>query len=195
LVPVTSYSPQDYALFFQEGEERGFAYFFRQLYPALTLFAYKLTGEKEQAEEIASNAFIKIWQRHHLFDTPESIRAYLYQIVRNDALKALQKAKRQRIITNDVTYLWKDRQETDYFHHLVTAETTRQLQESLDLLPSECRRIFHLLYIEGKSVKEVATELNLALSTVKTQKSRGLAVLKKRFAAFTFAISVWNLLY
>jgi len=79
-------------------------------------------------------------------------------------------------------------QEQDHFHYLFSAEISRQLQESLDLLPTECLRIFHLLYIEGESVKEVATELNLALSTVKTQKSRGLAVLKKRFAALSIAL-------
>ena len=80
-------------LSFQQGEEQGFTWFFHQLYPSLTLYCFKITKDKEVSEEIASAAFMKIWQRHHQFADAQSIKAYLYRIVRNDALKYLAKQK------------------------------------------------------------------------------------------------------
>ena len=176
------YSPQDYALFFQSGEEIGFAWFFRQLYPSLTFFANKIVGEPAIAEEIASTAFIKIWERHTRFSSPEGIKGYLYQIVRNDALKSLNK-KVKGAKVYDVSRLQVADQQENQFQALVAAETSRQLLETISLLPPECSRIFRLLYFEGKTVKETAQQLNLSQSTVKTQKTRGLAVLRKKLAS------------
>lgn len=173
------YNAADYALSFQKGEETGFSWFFRQLYPSLTFYCFKITADKEVSEEIASQAFIKIWQRHQRFSDAHSIKAYLYRIVRNDALKYLDKEKRKASATKEVIYLYGHENEKDHFTSLVTAETSRQLLEAINALPAECSKIFKLLYVEGLSVHETAEALNLSPSTVKTQKKRGIEALRK----------------
>ena len=184
---VQEHTPQDRALSFQRGEEAGFNWFFRQLYPSLTFFAFKITADAAVAEEIASTAFIRIWERHCQFSAPENIRSYLYQVVKNDALKWLQKEKRASIASREAVYSL-DKTELDHFQHLVTAEMTRQLHASMQQLPPECSRVFRLLYIEGKSIKETARELQLSPSTVKTQKARGLALLRTKLATLLHSI-------
>lgn len=49
---------------------------------------------------------------------------------------------------------------------------------------------FVMLYIEGKTVRETVNELRLALSTVKTQKARGLAILRKKIKPYLYCILV-----
>jgi RNA polymerase sigma-70 factor (family 1) len=169
---------EDYILAFVEGEEKGFTWLFRQFYPSLTLYCFKITGDKETSEEIASHSFIKIWAKHDRFNDADSIKAYLYRIVRNDALKHLKKEKQQSAANKEVIYLYPAN-EKDHFTSLVTSETSRLLLNAINALPEACSKVFRLLYIEGKSIKETAEALQLSASTVKTQKKRGIEALRK----------------
>ncbi len=177
----TIHKAEQYAHSFQNGDEKAFAYFFRALYPVLTSYCFSLTGSREISEELVSNAFIKIWQKHERFTNAYSIKAYLYRIVRNDAFKYLQAKKKGAKAFNEVLYLYGNGHQKDHFTSLVKSETLRQLSEAMNTLPTECAKVFRLLYIEGKSIKETATALGLATTTVKTQKARGLAALRKTF--------------
>jgi RNA polymerase sigma-70 factor (ECF subfamily) len=174
------YDFRDYTILFQQGEEKGFAWFFRSLYPALSFYAFKITGDREASEEIASSAFIKIWESHEQFSDPLSIRKYLYCIVRNDALKHLRKEKQSVAFNREVIYLYANEHEKDCFNNLVTTEITLELHQAIDALPAECKKVFRLMYIEGKSIQETAEALHLSASTVKTQKKRGLDALRKK---------------
>lgn len=131
------------------------------------------------SEEIASGAFIKIWQRHEQFADAVSIRKYLYRIVRNDALKHLRKEKRSTANTKEVIYLFANEHEKDCFNSLVTTELIHELHQAINSLPAECKKVFQLMYIEGKTIQETAKALQLSTSTVKTQKKRGIVALRK----------------
>ena len=171
----------EYVLAFQQGEEKGFDFFFRDLFPALCFFANHILDNRCEAEDIASAAFIKIWKRHSQFNDAKNIRSYLYQIVRNDCLKCLQQKERRVRMQKEVEYLTivetKDYCESD----IIRAEFFSALYKALNSLPTECRKVFKMLYIEGKKVSEIAEELKISPSTVKSQKARGLALLKKKF--------------
>jgi RNA polymerase sigma-70 factor (ECF subfamily) len=169
----------NYAILFQQGDEKGFAWFFREYYPALSLYCFKITGDREASEEIASHAFIKIWEKHERFSDASSTKAYLYRIVKNDALKYLAKQKQLAGVNKEVIYLYRGEHERDAFNFLAASEIARLLSKAIDTLPSECSKVFRLLYIEGKSTKETAEALCLSPSTVKTQKARGLKALRK----------------
>ena len=182
------YNSCNYAILFQQGDEKGFAWFFRNVYPALNFYAFKITSDKEASEEIASNAFIKIWQRHEQFTDAISIRKYLYRIVKNDALKHLRKEKQSTSFTKEMIYLYGNEHEKDCFHGLVAAEISRELLDAINCLPAECRKVFQLLFVQGKSIKEAAEELNLSPSTIKTQKARGLTELRKKLVYFFLII-------
>jgi RNA polymerase sigma-70 factor (ECF subfamily) len=189
------YNAHDYALCFQRGEERGFEWFFRQFYPALTLFANKIVYNKEVAEEIASTAFLKIWEKHYKFNRLSGIRSYLYQVVKNDSLKWLQKSNKQQAALDEITYLNRLASEKDHFQHLVSTELIRQLAAFKDFLPPQCSKVFQMLYVEGKSVKETARELNISVSTVRTQQKRGLNEIRERLGlACFFVICIFQFL-
>ena len=171
----------DHALAFERGEEKAFDFFFRQLFPSLCFFANHILDDRREAEDIASSAFIKIWKRHSQFNDSNSIRSYLYQIVRNDCLKFLQQRERTLKMQKEIKYLTpgltKDNCESD----IIRAEFFGALYKALNSLPRECRKVFRMLYIDGKKVSEIAEELKISASTVKSQKARGLALLKQKF--------------
>lgn len=181
---------EDYVFSFQQGEEKGFAWFFNKLYPTLTFYCNKIIGDKEASEEIASHAFMKIWERHERFADADSIKAYLYRIVKNDALKYLRKEKQTTAFNKEVVYLYASEHQKDCFNSLVTTEITNELLLAINALPAACSKVFKLMYLEGKSIKETAEELNLSTSTVKTQKARGLAVLRKMITPVLIIITI-----
>lgn len=175
------YEEIEMTLAFQQGREEGFDFFFRELYPALCFYANRMVDDLADSEEIASDAFIKIWNKRAQFHQPQHIRAYLYRIVRNDCLKLLQRRNKNLKAEADVIYLNSDVAHYDESKELITAEFIRQLYDALSELPTQCSRVFQKLYVEGKSPKETASDLNISIGNVKTQKARGIATLRKRF--------------
>ena len=173
---------------FHNGEEKGFDFFYRKLFPSLCFFANRMVNDKCEAEDIVSNAFIKIWNRHAQFNDAGSIRSYLYQIVRNDCYKFHQQQGKVHEVHKQVKYLsvvdLNDNREAD----IIRAEFYGELYNAINNLPSECSRVFRMLYIQGKTVKEISQELKLSPSTVKTQKARGLAVLRRKLISVMLII-------
>lgn len=176
-----AHTPEEFALAFSRGEEHAFDWFFRQLYPALTFFSNRIIRNQEAAEEIASSAFIKLWAKQAQFTSHQFLKSYLYTIVKNDSLKWLAREGKAKAAMTEVSYL-HPAQEDDYTHAIITSEVTRQLLSTINMLPSECKKVFKLIYLEGKSVKETAEELQVSLSTIKTQKARGLKIIKTKLA-------------
>ena len=171
----------EYALAFQQGEEKGFDFFFREFFPSLCFFANHILDNRCEAEDIASFAFIKIWKRHSQFNNARNIRSYLYQIVRNDCLKFLQQKGKRIRMQKEIEHLTIDNTKGNCEADIIRAEVFSELYKALNSLPTECRKVFKMLYIDGKKVNEIAEELKISPSTVKAQKARGLTLLKKKF--------------
>src|SRR3954469_8578611 len=83
VMPPEKESLQDYVQAFQRGEEKGFTYFFNELYPALLYFAFRIIDDKPAAKDIVEESFIKIWERHTTFTHNKVIKSWLYTTVRN----------------------------------------------------------------------------------------------------------------
>jgi RNA polymerase sigma-70 factor (ECF subfamily) len=172
--------PLEYAYLFSNGDEEGFNYFFKKFYASLCLYANKMIFEKEVSEELVSTAFIKIWKHRQKFDCEENILSYLYTIVRNDCLKYLRKKKKNNTTEKELIYLISQEEEKYHFQTLVWAETLRQLTELIGTLSPQCSTIIRMIYVDGKTTREIADELHLSISTVKTQKMRGMSAMKKK---------------
>lgn len=174
-------------LSFQQGDQKALVIYFNEFYPALCSYAFSFTHDMETARELASEAFFKTWTYRQQFTEPGSIRAYLYKVVRGDASRWRQKKQRLDVvaISDD-----EDPESTDpdEFARLVKAETLRHVYNAIEQLPGECRKVFRMLYVEGKKVKEIAKELNISPSTVKAQKARGLILLRKKIIFLVFII-------
>lgn len=166
------------ALLFQQGEEQGLAFFYREFLPALSLYANKWVEDFSIAEEIASGAFLKAWKMHEKLDSYNAIRAYLYKIVYRDTMHYLRKEKsRSRIekvaASTDIEF-------NSPYDHLIRTETYRIIHSALKELAPGNQKVLTMYYLEGKTTGEIANELGVHPSTVKTQKLRGMEALRKK---------------
>ncbi|MBW7942227.1 MAG: sigma-70 family RNA polymerase sigma factor [Candidatus Kuenenia stuttgartiensis] len=185
---MPQYQPNNqdnYAIAFSRGDEQALAHYFRDLHPALTFYANQWVRDFHLAQEIAADAFVKTWKAHCQFDSYDSIKRYLYTIVRRDSYKI---AKRLNVHPFSTTQSEEgDAADNDTpFSNLVRAETYHILYSALKKLSPGNSRVITMYYLEGKTTGEIARELNLHPSTVQTQKIRGIKGLQKLLKLHVF---------
>lgn len=171
------HTTEHYALLFHEGREEALSFFYLELHPALSLFANQFLKNQQLSQEIASDAFIKIWRQHDKLNSFYAIKAYLYKTVYRDAMHALKKEKKRSIIEQEAGS--PDITNDAFFDLVVKAETYRVVHSALKHLSPGSRKVITMHYLENKSTVEIAGELNLSVNTIRTQRTRGLTTLRK----------------
>lgn len=169
---------EEYAHAFQQGDEQALAFFYHEFHPVLSLYAHRWVEDRSIAEEIASEALVKTWKMHWKLDSYGAIRAYLYKVVQRDSLAYIRKEKKRTAMHQQ----FRPAQTVldTPFDHLVRSEVYRIIHTALKDLSPANRKVIIMHYLEGKTTGQIARELNVHPSTVKTQKNRGLQALRKQ---------------
>jgi len=164
---------------YKNGDEVGFDFFFREYYSALCFYANKLVKSTQVAEEIASDAFIKVWKHRQKFINPEMIKGYLFVTARNDCYKELNRRSLENKANGWFATLEKDKFERSHLDAIITAEVVQQIYQASNSLPPHCKKIFTEIFENDKKVKEISSDLHIAHSTIKNQKARAIKKIRK----------------
>ncbi|MFY0593373.1 RNA polymerase sigma factor [Roseivirga sp.] len=140
---------------------------------AFTL-ALKLMKNREDAEEVAQDAFLKAYKNIQQFQGSSKFSTWLYTIVYNTALTKLRKKK---IVTTDIAYHNEEKlssfSESDKeWHRLQKAERSGYIKQALDLLSSDDQIAITLFYLNENSLQEICEITNWELSNVKVRLHR-----------------------
>jgi RNA polymerase sigma-70 factor (ECF subfamily) len=149
------------------------------LHNRLKQFSYSILKSGEEAEELVSDLFIRIWQKREQLTSIESPLLYFYTTAKNLAFTRLNKQKRQVSISAED---WLVQMNSVYFDPeqlMMTEEMMRQIKKAINDLPPRCRLIFKLIKEDGLKYKEVAELLHLSVKTVEAQMAIALRRLGK----------------
>ena len=164
------------------GDDSSLQLLYRHFYKALVAFAIQAVETQESAEEIVQDIFVKTWQKHNTFKSTATLKAYLYNGVRNECISHLRRQQtaqeRIRQFEKDYHQLQMGTEESMAGSLPHREEAIRQLLLAIDSLPPKLRELF-LLAIRGKSSEDIAQEMGITLQTVKKQRQRGLERLRK----------------
>jgi len=166
---------------FRSGSQQSFSVIFKQLYPVLYYYGLQITQNQAASQDIAGEAFIKVWERRQMFRQFSVLKSYLYTIVKNDSINWLKNENRRRQSENIGAAMQND--EPPVWESLVKTEIVAELQAAIGRLPPQRQKVIRMLYHDGKSVKQVAGELQVSLTAIKLHKKAGLQFLKKNVAA------------
>ena len=157
---------------------------FRALHAPLLRYAARLTGDEEAAYDVVQDAFIKLWEHRASLDPAQSVRAYLYTIVRNTAFnhRAQQQRRRAQLDRMEPPEP-ADRLDDD----LDARELKKHLHAWIDELPPRRREAFQLSRYHGLSHEEIAGVMGLASRTVTHHIMLALQHLRDRLAAYQSA--------
>lgn len=168
------------------GKEQSFDYFFRQYYAALCFFAQSIIHNQEDAKDIVQDCFIKLWDDYALESKTDTIKSFLYTMVRNRCIDYVRKKK---VVTKATAILKYKEEETEYFDELAFAEMMRQVMEHIEQLPANMRNILKEYYIVEKKYKQIAKELATTPDAVRMHKTRAIKLLKEKLLLMFITIS------
>lgn len=157
------------------GDEKAFHEIFNAFHSRLCFFAAGIVGDNISAEDLVQNAFVSLWQKRGDFNSPESVKSFLYIAVKNQCLNALRHGKMVKSKRSDI--LMARLVETDD-HPIVESEVLEKLFTAILDLPQGCRSVLHLGYFKKMKNHEIAEYLKISINTVKTQKKRALQLLR-----------------
>lgn len=178
-----------------QGDEGAFREVFESLYRPLCFFARKLIEQREEAEDITSQAFHKLWVKSPHFKSFGALRSYMYTAVRNQCLDLLkhkgvvQAARKQVLLAQE--------EAEDYIEsRMMEAELLQLIYQEMENLPVKFRKILHLSYIEELPTSEIAGQLDMSESHVRADRSRAIAQLRSLVAQrqiIGVTLLLWNL--
>lgn len=128
--------------------------------------AYSFLRNREAAEDVTQDVFIKVWRALPGFDGRASLSTWIYTIARNASSSALR-ARRPHSSLSDPEVM----DAVESVDSAPSADPTidrAALLGLVDQLPTKQRQVIMLFYMEEQSHEEVATMLSMPLGTVKT---------------------------
>ncbi len=161
------------------GKEESFDYFFREYYAALCFFAQSIIHHQEDAKDLVQDCFVKLWNDATITEKADSVKSFLYTMVRNRCIDYL---RQQKVRTKAATHLQPAETEEPYFDELAFAEMLRQVLEHIEELPPNMNTILKKYFLQGKKYHQIAQELSSTPDAVRMQKNRALKLLKQKFS-------------
>lgn len=141
---------------------------FRAVYRVLIRVAYRLLGNRADTEDAVQNSFLKLmaaWPRVASLPAAKQ-RAYLVRIVSNEALQLLRYAHRSWEQPGvEAGQIASSRPSVE--ESVQAKEEFRLVWKAVSELPRACRDVV-MLYAAGDEYEEIATELDIDISTVRS---------------------------
>lgn len=155
-------------------DEKSFEYLFNFYYKPLKVYATGLLLDQVLAQDIVQEVFFKLWKNRKELQIKDSLRSYLYRMTYNQCVDFLRKDKMDAysIDTLDLNKRFEImgiKEDDSVLSAIFSKEMLSAYNKAVEKLPNQCRKIFLKSRSENLSYKEIATELNLSLSTVKNQ--------------------------
>jgi RNA polymerase sigma-70 factor (family 1) len=162
---------------FKNGDEQAINQIYKLYYRPLCYFARGFTNDKEEAEDIVVDTFIKILHKKNDFKSLSDLQGFLYTATRNACLNFIKHVQRKTASHKEIIYLLQN--DTDAINtRIIKAEVLKMIMDELEHLPPARREICKLLFINGLSTLQVAEKLGITVDTVRVQKARAIHSLR-----------------
>ena len=169
------------------GNDHAFGVLVGRYQKRLLNFIYRIIGDRERAEDLVQEVFIRVHRHLHRFDQSKKFSTWIYTIASNLAKNELRNRSRNPLVlfqTIKKTWETDDRpiQFEDSRHKPDDLFRKRHLRElvewSVEQLPRHHRVVFVLRELEGKTYEEIAEITGCNLGTIKSRLNRA----RNRFA-------------
>ncbi len=166
---------------FLDGESRAFDELVTRYQNRLLNFVYRTTGDRERAEDLVQEVFVRVYRHIHRFDRSRKFSTWIYTIASNLAKNELRNRSRNPLVLfQTIRRNWEDDDRPLQFEDPGTRPDDlyrkRHLREvvedAVEKLPPHHRNVFVLRELEGKSYEEIAEITSCNLGTVKSRLNR-----------------------
>jgi RNA polymerase sigma-70 factor, ECF subfamily len=180
-------------------DQEEFDALFKAHYQEVFRLLYRITGTREQAEDLAQETFLRLHQASHLWERPgspderehpdhgatggtDNVRAWLYRVASNLAFNTLRgegrRRRRQESVARQVVV--QGGQEADPAETAIRADERSAVRRALSALPRRQAQLL-LLRHAGLSYRELAEALDVASGSVGTMLARAEAAFERSY--------------
>jgi RNA polymerase sigma-70 factor, ECF subfamily len=142
----------------------------------LFYFANRIINNTSDAQEIVQDALYKTYQIIDRIDPKQSFSAYVYRMVKNNAISKIRTYKKSVSIDK-----FPDLIESDYdiYASLYNKDRQTKIKHLLQSLTANYRKVIELYFYRDLSYAEISRELKIPLNSVRTNLRRAKNLLKK----------------
>lgn len=163
---------------FREDPRKGCELLFRRYHQALCSHAVRFVYSKETAEDLVSDVFCKFWKTKAYENITSSYRYYLFRSVRNEAYNYLR-LEFQILDDLDTAPVLESASGQRPDQVLQFEEVLHRIEELVESLPPQCRKVFLLSRFDGRKYQDIATELGISIKTVEVHIGKALGTVRK----------------
>lgn len=136
-------------------------------------YIYRLVGNKEEAEDILQNVFVKAYRNIKSFDVERKFSSWIYRIAHNEAINFLKRRNKRKFISWEDIVTSKDKIETKSEERSpielwIREESRLEVQKALAELPEKYQKVLQLRYFSDKSYAQIGKIIKSPVNTVGT---------------------------
>lgn len=167
---------------FHNGSHAAFERLYHEFHTTVFLWAIKYQQPEEDAKDIRSKCFIKLWELHDslYFKSMHALAGWLRHVVYNSCVDAtrrtvIREKKSNEIISRFVQYYDNDAYEVSDKEAIILDRIIKRI----DSLPVKIKTVFNMRVCDGLKFREISVKLNEDISTVKKRYTRAVFLIKK----------------
>jgi RNA polymerase sigma-70 factor (family 1) len=178
----STYTDGELLVFLRDGDKMAFAEIYNRYHKPVYRYLISLVKVPEIAEDLVHEIFLKLWDLRQKLEIKENFKGYLFWMCHNKAADTTKKIAGERMLKDALLF--------HYYQNIFNVEdqTPEQqqrydelIEEALNSLSPQRRKVFELCKKQGKSYQQVADELQISTNTVKEHISYALASLRDFF--------------
>ena len=157
----------------QLGDKSAFEELVKRHQELVFSLSFKLTGNRELANDVTQEAFIRAWKAIGKFRGDSTFGTWIYRITVNTAWTLRKKAKKHYSLNIEDTQepvVVDEKKDPELV--AINSDLSLVLRKALNQIPLEQRIIVELKNIEGRSHKEIADYLDISVTAAKVRLHR-----------------------
>lgn len=169
---------------FKERTGNDFSFYYKKYYPKLIYFTSKMCNDQQKAEDVTAESFMTAFEKIDKYEKDKSqFSTWLFTIARNIMLQDIKTTK--KTISIDIELDEEGTTYKDFLpedlgdNHLsdLTDKKAEIMRNCIYQLKEPYRRVIEMREIKKMAYKDIASELDKNLSTIKSQIRNGRALL------------------
>ncbi|HHX50151.1 MAG TPA: sigma-70 family RNA polymerase sigma factor [Clostridia bacterium] len=165
-----------------DGDRSAFEEIVRRYQKQIYSLAYRLTNHLEDAQDLAQEVFIKLYQVLEKYDAQRPFFPWMYKVATNVCYTSLRRRPANEVPLEKVIEFGPIVPQSQHQpeERYETKEVQLLVQQAIAELPEKYRIPLVLRYLEEFSYRQIAEAMDLPLTTIETRLYRGKALLQKR---------------
>jgi RNA polymerase sigma-70 factor (family 1) len=149
-----------------------FEQLFKDHYNSLANYALSIVKNRQDAEDIVQDVFVKLWQNSPQVVSTNQVKFYLFTATKNTCISLLRKQAGKTFVEPE------DIPEQTPDTPIPSADPALFVQQALSLLPAQCLVIFKLSRYGKLTYQQIADELGISVKTVENQMGKALRIMR-----------------